>query len=313
MKFGVNCKFDSLPGSRAQILSGPVTDRFIATELYVDPNDSVKHSPDDFSVVLVDIPKLQPRWKSIYLGGEDKPFGGVPSADVATSAGDPKQDANYIQNVTKSVGIPIWGGNFQLYHQRIPINGMDKDSVVLARTEPHLYRDTLKGFTPIDAVYKTRAAADAALKAFSIKDAYTYYLGAGNHIWPTTISDTSAPKLCEVLRQMIDLERSDAKAASHLTLELGLWALGARTPVNTAKPGTLAEASAGARGGRAGALAAELKAAGKPVRVNLGGTGEVADAINVNPVLDQQVKDIPRLIKGRAEDVAQMFESGVGR
>ena len=54
--------------------------------------------------------------------------------------------------------------------------------------------------------------------------------------------------------------------------------------------------------------ASELRAAGKSVRVNLGGTGEVADAININPLKDQRVRDIPRLIVRKAEEIADIFD-----
>ncbi len=46
------------------------------------------------------------------------------------------------------------------------------------------------------------------------------------------------------------------------------------------------------------------------VVVNLGGTGEVANAINVNPLTAQQVKDVPNLVRAGAEEVGSLFKPG---
>jgi hypothetical protein len=41
--------------------------------------------------------------------------------------------------------------------------------------------------------------------------------------------------------------------------------------------------------------------------INLAGTGEAEGAINVNPLLDQQVRDIPNLVKAKAEHIGEIF------
>jgi hypothetical protein len=56
-------------------------------------------------------------------------------------------------------------------------------------------------------------------------------------------------------------------------------------------------------------VAKDLLAKQPPGRaiVNLGGTGEVAGAINLNPLLDQQVSGVPNLVRGSAEQVGDIF------
>jgi hypothetical protein len=120
-----------------------------------------------------------------------------------------------------------------------------------------------------------------------------------------------------VLRKMVELERQDAKAASNFTIELGFWAAGARAPTGVRDPTTAEAAAAGAAtttevlAKQAKTMVDELKAARKPIVVNLAGTGEVADAINVNSLKAQQVRNIPRLLAVGAEKVGDVFESGV--
>lgn len=230
--------------------------------------------------------------------------------DVVPIDGDPAQHPNYIQNVTKSVAIPIWGGNFWLYHKRVANTAFDLDSVQMARGEPRLYDDPISGSPALTHVFKTRAAAGAALTAWGVAGAYTYYVGPGGHFYPTVVSATSAPVLCAALRNMLVLEGTDAQAASKLSWELLWWYLVARYPIQAAKPATAAEISALAWRRQAKILADGLKQAGKSVTVNLAGAGEVADAINVNKAIDQGVKNIPNLIKRGAEEVEAIFEAG---
>jgi hypothetical protein len=79
MKFGINCKFDSIPNSlKAQILSGPVNDQFIARELYGDPTVPVLHTKEDFSIVEVDPAKLLGVWRPYFT-----PLVGTSPADAA--------------------------------------------------------------------------------------------------------------------------------------------------------------------------------------------------------------------------------------
>ncbi|MBA3312907.1 MAG: class I SAM-dependent methyltransferase [Planctomycetota bacterium] len=56
-------------------------------------------------------------------------------------------------------------------------------------------------------------------------------------------------------------------------------------------------------------LVKQLRAAGKRVVMNIGGTGEVADAINVNPNVVAPRNDIPNLVKTEAEKIGEFFEA----
>src|SRR5262249_35187831 len=105
-------------------------------------------------------------WKKlIELSGGSAPQGRT-VGDIVSNAlsikGNPVNHPNYIQNVTKSVGIPIWGGNFWLYHKAIPNTGIDQDSVQIPRAEPHLTDDPIKDSSVLQHVFKGRTEAEEA-------------------------------------------------------------------------------------------------------------------------------------------------------
>jgi hypothetical protein len=256
-------------------------------------------------------------WSLVYSGtlGLEVVTGGRAVGDLSLDSisisGEPTDHPNYIQNAVKSIAIPIWGGNFWLYHKAVPRTGIDADSVQLLRQEPHLNNDPISSAVVLQYVYKDRAAAERALKAFDVPGSYTFFVGAGGHYYPTVISDTSAPALCAAMRKMLILERQEAKAAQNLSVELILWAMGARAPIKTAKPASAAEISAEAWRRQAKIMTDALKKSGKPVRVNIGGTGEVVDAINLNPNVVAARRDIPNLLATRGEKIGEIFDSGV--
>jgi len=67
MQFGFRCKFEPVGNTlNARIMSGPVTDQVIATELYGDPNLPVKHSKSDFMLVEVDPANLLAVWRPYF-------------------------------------------------------------------------------------------------------------------------------------------------------------------------------------------------------------------------------------------------------
>jgi len=166
----------------------------------------------------------------------DRPIGEkLDIEDTLDIQGDPKVNANYVQNAFQGVGIFGWGGPFRLDHKIV--NGQGLDSVLIPRAEFTLDTDPLKDAAiAINKVYKTRAGAEAAAKAFGVPGAYAYYIGPGGHIYPTIISDTTAPALCQSLRKAIEVERTDAKAAENLSVQLLLWYVGARFPAKASEP-----------------------------------------------------------------------------
>lgn len=155
--------------------------------------------------------------------------------DAVSIHGDPAADPNYVQNAIRGVGIAYWGGPFRLDRQ--VINGMGVDSLYLPRNEVNLEQDPLQSLAvAIKVIYKSRAAADAVLSKSGYPGSYTYYIGPGGLIYPTIISDTTAPQLCTAMRKAADQERADARVAEKTSTDLLLWYVGARFPMKTSSP-----------------------------------------------------------------------------
>jgi hypothetical protein len=202
----------------------------------------------------------------------------------------PKNHPNYIERVVKSVSIPIWGGAFSLNRDKM-------SAIMLARQDCRLAEDPLFGQLELMSVYKTRELAIAAVNQVG-PGGYAYYLGLGGHIWPTTISDSSAPWLCATLRKSIEVERADAKAAESLGWDLLLWYVGARFPVKTgdglSKPPSMESAgggaaratvSAGGGGGKSAMVFVEIGAGDLKASMDIARKGKGAvKVIAVDPV-----------------------------
>jgi LysM repeat protein len=167
---------------------------------------------------------------------------------------EPASDSRFIGKAIVAVGIPMWGGGFALYRQ--VVNGRGADPVMLARSETSLGSDPLKDSnTEIRVVYATRADALAAIAASRLPNSYAYYIGGGGLIFPTVISDSTAPELCNALRKAVDDERKAAQAAEKLAFQLLLWYVGARLPIKAGAPET-----AGTTAAKGGAAAADALA-----------------------------------------------------
>jgi len=66
-EFGETLNFDSLPGSPARVqLGGPYSDQAIAEELYGNSSVTVRHDPEDHTIVLVSGPRLLPQWRQHF-------------------------------------------------------------------------------------------------------------------------------------------------------------------------------------------------------------------------------------------------------
>ena len=199
--------------------------------------------------------------------------------DTVDIKGDPAADSNYIQNVVKAVGIFGWGGPFRLY-RKLNDQQVGYDDIILPRSAFHLDDNPLaKTAIALNQVYKTPAAAEAAVKSFGQDGVYAYYIGTGGHIYPTVISDTTAPYLCAVLRKAVAQEKTDAKAAEHLSVQLLLWYAGARFPATTNEP----PLSAGAKtpptsGSTLGTVGKATTAAGGTLA---GGGGEAFTVVEI--------------------------------
>jgi len=267
-----------------------------------------------------------PTPKAVPSEKETRPFG--EAANIAGTIhieGDPKKDPyyimkhpNYIQNVIKGVGIFGWGGPFRLDRQ--VVNGMGVDSIILPRNEFNLENDPLKkeaGIWPY--VYKSRAAADKALSELRIPNMYTFYVGPGGYIYPTIISDTTAPYLCAALRKTLEVERTNAKAAEKTSTDVLFWYLGARFPVKTGEPTpgtsipkTAAGGGAAARtavaGGERALVFVEIGAGDLKASIELAKKGVKVIAVDPVAPAAEAIKDLEAaggtFIKGTAKDLS---------
>lgn len=187
--------------------------------------------------------------------------------------------------------------------------------------------DPLSGFSlGQNQVYKSRAVAEAVVTDLMTQSpdvpTYAYYLQDGI-IFPTTLSDTTIPNLMPFIRQKREQDFKDIQATADLAKEIAWWYVGARFPIRLRPGGGFAAGKEAAKqlekeaakqiekeaAKAAEELAHQAAKQGKVV-VNLGGTGEVANAINVNPLTAQQVKNVPNLVRAGAEKVGSLFKPG---
>jgi len=272
----------------------------------------------------VDLEEVDP-WGLAYskslrlevIQGEKKdiPWGEVAKMEeTLLIEGDPMDHPNYIQNVIKGVGIFGWGGPFRL--DRKIVNGMGVDSIYLPRNEVNLDNNPLKGVVgALNLVYKSRFAADAALSALGVSGMYSFYIGPGGYIYPTIISDTTAPVLCSALRKALEMEHTDAKAAEKLSIDLLLFYIGVRFPIRTGKlpKGTsIPKATVGglaAAGGKSKLVFVEIGAGDLRASIELAKKGGVK-VIAVDPVAPaaSTIKELEAVggtyIKGTAKNLS---------
>jgi LysM repeat protein len=245
----------------------------------VKAGDSLAKIGQRFSVTLADMIKANPTLKNpdlIFPGQminvpvlarhpkEEPAATGTTTGDVFASAlnttGEPRKDPKYIENAVVAVGLPIWGGPFYLY--RNVVNGRGTEAVVLDRKDVALANDPLKSsFFELRMVFASRQEAEqAATKAgaeYKVSGPYAYYKTIDGLIYPTILSDSTAPALCKALRQAVANEQADAKAAEKLAKELLLWYVGARLPLKTGEPSAAKATTAAADAALAGFNAAE--------------------------------------------------------
>ncbi len=227
---------------------------------------------DPWQLTYVSAPQLV-----VEAGGiADKPIG-YDLDDTVAVEGDPATNSKYFQNAFAGVGIFGWGGPFRL--DRKIVNGHGTDSIVMSRDQVHLDDDPLKDFSiAINKVYKTRAAAEAAVAEYGRPGTYAYYIGPDGYIYPTVISDTTAPALCQSLRKAIEMERADAKAAADLSVHLLLWYVGARFPMQASEGAAAKPPPAPQAGGAAGQAAGASKTPYTIVEI---GAGDLKASIEV--------------------------------
>jgi LysM repeat protein len=211
---------------RGDTLSAIARRAHISLKALIAANRQIKN-PDKILVgQIVNLP-IDARHPVGAVGGPT--LGDVFGNGAVPSSGEPSKDPHFVQNAIVAVGIPVWGGAFALY--RKVENGRPGDAILLARTEVSLGSDPLKDTSAeVKVLYATREYANAAVAAFKFSNPYAYYVGAGEVLFPTIISDTTAPALCDALRKAVEQERKDAQAAAKLGTDLLFWYIGARFP-----------------------------------------------------------------------------------
>ncbi|HYO52726.1 hypothetical protein [Archangium sp.] len=166
-------------------------------------------------------------------GRAEEPF--VDSKDIVPVQGNPTKDPRYTENAIKAVSIVGWGGPFRLdsYVGEETPSG----SIYLERTAVHLHEDPLADSSiALDVVFRSPELAEAMVARMEHPGAYTYYMGPGGYIYPTLISETTAPALCATLRNAVERERGNAIATRNTAIHLLVWYIGARNPIQVKLP-----------------------------------------------------------------------------
>jgi hypothetical protein len=157
--------------------------------------------------------------------------------DAVPVQGNPAADPKYIDNAVKAVGIVGWGGPFQLFTDlsaETPDGG-----IFLERTAVHLDEDPLTDSSiALNVVFRSPELANAMIARMERPGTYTYYVGPGGYIYPTLISRTTVPALCATLRHALERERVNVSAAHDTSINLLLWYIGARNPIQVKHPGS---------------------------------------------------------------------------
>ena len=161
-------------------------------------------------------------------GRAEEPF--IDSKDIVPVQGNPTKDPRYIENAIKAVSIVGWGGPFRLdsYVGEETPSG----SIYLERTAVHLHEDPLADSSiALDVVLRSPDLAEAMVARMERPGAYTYYVGPGGYIYPTLISETTAPPLCATVPNAVEPGRGNAIAARNTSIHLLVWYIGARNPI----------------------------------------------------------------------------------
>jgi hypothetical protein len=176
------------------------------------------------------------------------------------------------------------------------LNREELGALILPRSECRLDDDPVAGELELLKVYQTRELALDALRKLG-RPGYAYYIGLGGHIWPTILSDTTAPWLSRTLLKAIEVERADAKAAEALGWDFLLWYVGARFPAKASGPPSKPPSMESVPGSAKGAVSAlSVKAMAKAgtqplVFVELG-AGDLKASVEIARKAQRTVKVI---------------------
>jgi Domain of unknown function (DUF4157)/Contact-dependent growth inhibition CdiA C-terminal domain len=219
--FGDNVHLDSLPDDppRARLI-GPYRDEAVAQELYGDPAAPVQYSPNETLVVLVDMQRLLPRWRSLFDGpgpaplSNTWPFPGFSRSDIQS----------YVDERAAALAVNLFSGRGYVT--------LDDNSMIEVPLRWFDARDL--DIFPLLPVAGDRQEAETVAAHFSDlaaergMTAVAFYRSAAV-IWPTLLNPQTAPRIFSVFPQAFDAARADARAAEKTSWDLLFWYVGART------------------------------------------------------------------------------------
>jgi hypothetical protein len=216
--------------------------------------------------------------------------------DPLPSGPDYTKKSEYIDNVQSAEYNPA-SGTFTVKHQ----DGTDLELDILKI----LNRPTIVPIVIDDS-------SIVQMPGSSIADLYVFYRSRKNgKIFPIVMDDNSIPNIVAMIRQ-IQVALPGAVALKQIgrsildIVELSLlrpdMSRGLGRRAFQARPRNLRENATG--------LVRSLRSAGKKVQVNIGGTGEIADAINLNPNRVAPRSGIPNLAQTWGERIGELFDAG---
>ncbi|HYV48360.1 MAG TPA: hypothetical protein VFA20_26050 [Myxococcaceae bacterium] len=172
---------------------------------------------------------------SFLAGGAESGEPLFQARDTVSVRGGPTKDPKYIDNAIRAVSILGWGGPFRLDSD---VSGsVPEGSIYLERAAVHLDQDPLEcGSISLDVVFRSSELAEAAVSRMARDGSYTYYVGPAGYIFPTVISQTTAPAVLGALRFAVERERMNALSARDTSIQLLFWYIGARNPIQLKFP-----------------------------------------------------------------------------
>jgi len=231
----------------------------------------------------------------------------TPTADLPESI---RQNVDYVERRVHGVGILFLGGPF-----RLDLDAKGTQNFSIPRSRFNLSSDPFSGNAEValTGIYPSEAQALGAVQSSAARRpgfvVYAHYRGSEKIIFPTIMSATTTPFLIRALQRAVEEERQYAQVASKTLLQAFFTLGGLRyAPVVQAAPAAAAVTDLQALRQTAQTLL-RSQPAGRAV-VNLAGAGEVPGAINLNPLVGQQVQGIPNLVQASAETVGEIFPAG---
>jgi hypothetical protein len=189
-----------------------------------------------------------------------------------------RQHPDYVEQRVRGVGLGAWGGPLRL---DLEIDGETLTplrSIYMARDAFLVGDDPFGGrvevaFAPY--LHTSEQAAREALRQAPFRSSelilYTHYRSSEGIIFPTTLSETTAPRVIHAVRELLAHEASNAQAASSVLLESFLLAAGPRYPLvtrtSTAPAGRLIIDAGRSLSTNEMAIAGKLVSEGHTVRV----------------------------------------------